>query len=468
MFEKLFRLSAYQTNIRTEVLAGITTFLTMSYIIIVNPGILAAAGIPRGPSTVATIIAAVVGTLIMAFYANRPIAIAPYMGENAFIAFTVVLSMKHSWQAGITAVLIGGVLFMAITLFGLRAWLAKAVPTSLKFAFVVGIGLFLTFIGLVDTGIVTPPSDIGILGIPDMPAEVKVDIMSGIFLGDFPPPPVQVGNLMQPEVLLAIFAFVLMGICMIKGIRGGIMIGILTTTVLAFLGKSMGWNLPNVHMPDSLFSMPPSIGEIAFQFNFAEVLTIGFLPVLLTVFLMDFVDTMGTLIGVSARAGFLDEDGNLPDIEKPMLADAVATIVGACCGTTTTGSYIESAAGIEEGGRTGLTALTTAAFFGLALFFTPIFTAIPKCAYGPALIIVGVLMIDSIRKIDFSDLTELIPAFCTIILMSFTYNLGIGITAGFVMYPVMKLLSGRGKEISAGAWILGAISLIFYIFYPYH
>lgn len=468
MFEKLFKLSAYQTTVRTEIMAGITTFLTMSYIIIVNPGILAAAGIPRGPSTVATIIAAVVGTLIMALYANRPIAVAPYMGENAFIAFTVVLSMGYTWQSGITAVFIGGLLFMAITLFGLRSWLAKAVPTSLKFAFVVGIGLFLTFIGLVDTGIVTPPSSIGILGAPDMPADVKVDVMSGIFLGDFPPPPVQVGDLTQPSVLLAIFAFVLMSVCMIKGVRGSIMIGILTTTLLAFLGKAMGLDLPDVHIPETLFSMPPSISEIAFQFNFKEVFTLAFLPVLLTVFLMDFVDTMGTLIGVSARAGFLDEDGNLPDIEKPMLADAIATVVGACCGTTTTGSYIESAAGIEEGGRTGLTTLTTAVFFGLALFLTPIFTAIPKCAYGPALIIVGVLMIDSIKKIDFSDLTEVIPAFCTIILMSFTYNLGIGITAGFVMYPLMKVYSGRAKEITAGAWILGVISLVFYIFYPYH
>ena len=439
-----FKFDLYGTNYRREIVAGITTFLTMSYIIIVNPGILEAAGIPKGPSTVATIIAAVVGSLIMAFYANRPIAIAPYMGENAFIAFTVVLSLGASWQAGITAVFIGGVVFVLITLIGLRTWLANAVPTSLKYSFVVGIGLFLTFIGVIDTGIVmkdpTPTSDV----------------------------PVMIGHLTSPQVLLALFSFFLMGVLMIRKVKGSIMIGIIATTALGLALKALGVDLPDVHYPRGFISAPPSIAPIAFQFRFAEVFTIGFLPILLTVFLMDFVDTIGTLIGVSARAGFLDEEGNLPEIEKPMLADALATVVGACCGTTTTGSYIESAAGIEEGGRTGFTTFVTAMLFLLALFFTPILTAIPKCAYGPALIIVGILMIDSVKKIDFSDMTELIPSFLTIIFMSFSYNLGIGITAGLVSYPVVKLLAGRAREVSAGAWVLGAISLIFYIFYPYH
>jgi len=440
---EFFKFEEYGTNYRREIIGGITTFLTMSYIIIVNPGILEVAGIPKGPSTVATIIAAVVGSLIMAFYAKRPFAIAPYMGENAFIAFTVVLSLGYSWQAGITSVFIGGLIFIVITIFGLRSWLAQAVPSSLKYSFVVGIGLFLTFIGLIDTGIV-----------------IKEPMPSNVV-------PVMIGNLTSPQVLLALFSFFLMGILMIRKVKGSIMIGILTTTVLAYAGKGIGFELPDVFYPNGFFSKPPSIAPIAFQFRFAEVLTIGFLPILLSVFLMDFVDTMGTLIGVSARANFLDEDGNLPEIEKPMLADAIATVVGACCGTTTTGSYIESAAGIEEGGRTGFTTFVTATLFLLALFFTPILTAIPKCAYGPALIIVGILMIDSVKKIDFSDLTELIPSFCTITLMSFTYNLGIGITAGLVAYPLVKLFAGRGREVKLGAWILGAISLIFYIFYPY-
>ncbi len=440
MWERLFRLQEHGTNARTELVAGLTTFLTMSYIIVVNPGILEVAGIPKGPSTVATILAAVVGTALMAFYANRPIAIAPYMGENAFIAFTVVLAMGASWQAGITAVFIGGILFVLITALRLRSWLAKAVTPSLKYSFVVGIGLFLAFIGLMDTGIVVKP--VG-------------------------PVPVSIGKMTSPQVLLALFSFLVMSVLLIKKIKGAIIIGILGTTVLACLGKNAGVDLPDVSLPQGFFSTPPSLAPIAFQFRFGEVFTLGFLPILLTVFLMDFVDTMGTLIGVSARAGFLDEDGNLPEIEKPMMADAVATVVGACCGTTTTGCYIESAAGIEEGGRTGLTALTTAVFFALALFFTPILTAIPKCAYGPALMIVGILMMNSVKKIDFSDMTELIPAFCTITLMIFTYNLGIGITAGLVAYPLLKLLTGRSREVSMGAWVLGAISLVFYIFYPY-
>jgi len=376
--EKLFQLKAHKTDVRTEIIAGITTFLTMSYIIVVNPGILSNAGIPVGPSTVATILAAVVGCLLMAFYANRPFAIAPYMGENAFIAFTVVIGMGASWQAGLTAVFIGGVIFVIITAFKLRVWLANAVPRSLKFSFVVGIGLFLTLIGLMDTGIVVKPDSPGV--------------------------PLSIGRLSSPEVLLAIIAFIAMSILIIRRVKGAVMIGILGTTALAFIMKAAGVALPDVTLPQSVVSMPPSLAPIFLKFNFKEALSAGFLPVLLTIFIMDFVDTMGTVIGVSARANLLDEDGNLPEIEKPMMADAIATVVGACCGTTTTGTYIESAAGIEEGGRTGMTALTTGVLFLLALFFTPILTAVPKCAYGPALIIVGVLMMDSVRRIDFKDL----------------------------------------------------------------
>jgi len=440
--EKLFQLKAHQTSVRTEIIAGITTFLTMSYIIVVNPGILSNAGIPAGPSTVATILAAAAGCLLMAFYANRPFAIAPYMGENAFIAFTVVLGMGASWQAGITAVFIGGVIFVVITAFKLRVWLANAVPKSLKFSFVVGIGLFLTLIGLMDTGIVLKPASPGV--------------------------PLGVGHLSSPEVLLAIAAFLAMAVLIIRKTKGAVMIGILGTTALAFILKAAGVELPNVNLPGRILAMPPSLSPIFLKFNFAETLSTGFLPVLLTIFIMDFVDTMGTVIGVSARANLLDEDGNLPEIEKPMMADALATVIGACCGTTTTGTYIESAAGIEEGGRTGLTALTTGVMFLLALFFTPILTAVPKCAYGPALIIVGVLMMDSVRRIDFQDLTEFIPAFVVIVLMSFTYNIGIGCTAGFVAYPIVKVLAGRGREVNAGAWVLGIISLLMFVVYPYH
>jgi AGZA family xanthine/uracil permease-like MFS transporter len=439
MLSKYFEFEKHKTNFRKEIFGGVTTFLTMSYIIIVNPGILQNAGIPIGPSTVATIIAALVGTMIMALYAKRPFAVAPYMGENAFIAFTVVLGLGYTWQAGLAAVFVGGVLFVILTAFKLRSWFSKAIPRNLKYAFVVGIGLFLTFIGLVDTGIV-----------------VKSAVV-----------PVQVGTLTSPEVLLAIFSFVLMAVMIARKTSGAIMVGILITTVLAFSLKALGVSMPDVSFPQGIVSLPPSIEPIFFKLDFATVFTIGFFPILLTVFLMDFVDTIGTLIGVSARAGFLDENGNLPEIEKPMMADAIATVIGAACGTTTTGAYIESAAGIQEGARTGFASLITAALFGLALFFTPLLTAIPKCAYGPALIIVGILMIDSVKNIDFSDITELTPAFAVIVLMCFTYNLGVGITAGFVLYPMIKLFTGRAKEVNLGTWILGAVSLLFYIFYPY-
>lgn len=433
MLEKIFKLKEHGTNVHTEVIAGLTTFVTMAYIIMVNPAILEAAGIPKGPSMVATILAAAFGTLLMGFYANRPFAIAPYMGENAFVAYTVVKCLGYSWQTALGAICIGGILFTLITICKLRVWFAKAIPEGLKYSFAVGIGLFLTFIGLNDAGIVT-------LGVPGAP--------------------VKVGNITNISVLLAIFGFLLIGILMVRKVKGAILIGILSTTFLGFI-------FAGVQIPTNIVSLPPDIRPILFKVDIFGALTWGFFAVILTVFVMDFVDTIGTLIGASARAGFLDEKGNLPQVEKPMLADALATIFGALVGTTTTGTYIESAAGVEEGGRTGLTAVIVAILFLVALFFAPIFTIIPPFAYGPALIIVGLLMLFPITKINFDDYTEIIPAFGTIILMSFTYNIGVGMTAGFVLYPLFKCIAGRYKEIHPGLWILGALSLLFYIFYPY-
>jgi AGZA family xanthine/uracil permease-like MFS transporter len=433
MSGRLFRLEEHGTTVRREILGGITTFITMAYIIIVNPAILEAAGIPRGPSMVATILSAAFGTLIMGIYANRPFAIAPYMGENAFVAFTVVKVLGYSWQTALGAIFIGGVLFTVLTVFRLRSWLANSIPQGLKFSFAAGIGLFLTFIGLNETGLVT-------LGSPGAP--------------------VRIGQVTSLPVLLAIFCFLLMGALLVWKVRGALLLSILVTTLGAIL-------FGVAQAPDKLISMPPSLGPIFLKLDILGALTWGFFAVILTVFVMDFVDTMGTLIGVSARAGLLDEDGNLPQVEKPMLADALATVVGALLGTTTTGTYIESAAGIEEGGRTGLTAVVTAILFLLALFFAPIFTAVPAVAYGPALIVVGLLMISPIACIKFEDYTELIPAFITVVLMSFTFNIGVGMTAGFVLYPFFKLISGRTREVHPGMWVLGVLSLLFYIFYPY-
>ncbi|RKY62697.1 MAG: NCS2 family permease [Candidatus Latescibacterota bacterium] len=429
----MFRLREHGTDPRTEVLAGATTFLTMAYIIIVNPAILQAAGIPKGPSMVATILSAAFGTLVMGFYANRPFAIAPYMGENAFIAYTVVKVLGYSWQTALGAIFIGGLLFTVLTVLRVRTWLVEAIPQSLKYSFAVGIGLFLTFIGLNDAGIVR-------LGVPGAP--------------------VKVGDLGSPAALLAVLGFVLMAALLVKRVRAAILISILSVTALSFV-------LGVTKAPESLVSLPPSLSPIFLKLDVLGALTWGFFAVILTVFVMDFVDTMGTLIGLSARAGLLDERGNLPQIERPMLADALATVVGALLGTTTTGTYIESAAGIEAGGRTGLTAVVVALLFLLSLFFAPLFTSVPPHAYGPALIMVGLMMLEPIRRIDFSDYTELVPAFAVVALMSFTYNLGVGMTAGFVLYPLLKTLAGRAKEVPAGAWVLGGLSLLFYIFYPY-
>lgn len=430
---RYFKFAQANTTLGREVMAGVTTFVTMSYIIVVNPAILKTAGIPVEASMVATIVTAIAGTLLMGVYANRPFGVAPYMGENAFISYTVVLALGYKWQAALAAVFLGGVLFFLLTIFRLRQWLVDAVPSALRYSFAVGIGLFLTFIGLNQTGIVM----LGSTGAP-----------------------VRAGHLTAAPVLVAVFGFLLIAALMIRRFPGAILIGILATAFLAF---AAGVAAP----PQAWLSLPPSLSPILFKLDFHSALTWGFFPIVLTIFIMAFVDTMGTLIGVSARAGFLDERGNLPQIERPMLVDAVSTSFAALVGTSTAGAYIESATGIEAGGRTGFTSVVTALCFAVALFFAPFVTAVPPQAYGPALIIVGLLMLVPITKIRFDDFTELIPAFAVVALMSFTYNIGVGITAGFVLYPFCKLVAGRRREVKAGLWVLAALSLLFFVFYPY-
>jgi AGZA family xanthine/uracil permease-like MFS transporter len=431
--KNFFAFAEHGTNYRKETLAGLTTFLTMAYIIVVNPAILEAAGIPKGPSMTATALSAAFGTLIMGFYAKRPFAIAPYMGENAFIAYTVVKVLGYPWQVALGAIFIAGVLFTLLTVAKVRGWLAETIPPSLKYSFAAGIGLFLAFIGMNEAGIVVP-------GVPGAP--------------------VSLGKLSQPSVLLAVLGFIIMAWLMIKRVMGAIIIGILLISILSFW-----WGISAV--PQSIVSLPPSLSPIFMQLSVSEALSLKSLPVVLIIFVMAFVDTVGTLIGLSARANLLDEKGNLPEIEKPMLADALANLIAPVLGTTTTGAYIESAAGITEGGRTGFTAIVVAGLFLLALFFAPLLTAVPPHAYGTALIIIGIFMISPITKIDFQDYTELIPAFLTITLMIFTYNIGVGMTAGLLSYPVLKTLAGRPKEVPLGMWVFAAFSLLFYIFYPY-
>lgn len=429
----IFQLEKHQTKVSREVVAGLTTFTTMSYIVVVNPAILANAGIPIGPSFVATVLAAIFGCVLMGLYANRPFAIAPYMGENAFIAFTVCQALGYHWQTALAAIFIAGALFALMTVLHLRKWIVEAVPQSLRYSFAVGIGLFLTFIGLNQAGIVA-------LGVPGAP--------------------VRSGQLTAKPVLIAIAGFVIISVLIIRRIRGAILLGILITAALAFVTHASP-------MPDRWLSMPPSIRPILWQLDFAGAFTWRGFPIVLTLFVMAFVDTMGTLIGLSARAGFLDEHGNLPEIERPMLVDALSNCFSASVGTSTSGAFIESATGIEAGGRTGLTTIVTAGCFALTLFCAPLVGAIPPQAYGPALVVTGLFMLAPITKIDFSDYTESIPAFAVVALMCFTFNIAVGITAGFVLYPLCKIAGGKMRQIGPALWILTVLSLLFFVFYPY-
>ncbi|MGE5237788.1 MAG: NCS2 family permease [Chloroflexota bacterium] len=428
-----FDLERLHTTASREVIAGSTTFVTMAYIIVVNPKILEAAGMPFGPSMVATILTAFLGSLLMGVYARRPFAVAPYMGENAFVAFTVVKLLGYSWQTALGAVFISGLIFAVLTILKIRTWLVNAIPEKLKIGFSVGVGLFLTFIGLNETGIVS-------VGIPGAP--------------------VRVGDLGEPPVILGICGFVITGILMLRQVKGAIFLGIVGVTAIAAM-------LGLVNLPASLLSAPPSVAPVFAQLDIAGAMRVEALPIVLVMLVMIFVDTMGTLIGVSFKAGFLDSEGNLPKIEQPMLCDSLATMAGAVIGTTASGAYIESATGIEAGGRSGLASVTTALLFLSALFFAPVFAIVPPYAYGPSLIIVGMLMLSPIQRLDFQDLTDVIPVFTVIALMSFTYNIGIGMTAGFVIYPVIKLGAGRVREVSGGLWFLWFLSVLFYIFYPY-
>ncbi len=447
-----FRLAERRTTVRTEVLGGVTTFATMAYIIVVNPAILSFAGLPAGPATVATVVVAATGTILMGLYANRPIAVAPYMGENAFVAFSLA-ALGIAWPRMLGAVFVSGLAFLLFTLLGVRAWLAGAVSSSLKHSFAVGIGLFLALIGLYQTGVVTsaaaglPPEALagpdGLLRAPDVP--------------------LRIGDLGEPTALLSVFGFLLMAVLMQRRVRGAILLGIVTTAVLGSL-------LGHGEAPRAIVALPFagewSLAPLFLKLDVGGVLRLSFLPVLLTLFLMGFLDTLGSLVGVGAAGGMLDEKGELPEIEKPMLVDAVSCILAGLVGTTTSGAYIESASGIREGARTGLASLVTGGLFVLSLFFIPLIEPLQKLtyAYSPALVMVGLLMVSSVRKIDFEDLTELVPSFVTILMMVFTYNVANGLTAGLTLYPLIKSAAGRGREVKPGSWMLAALCASYFLF----
>lgn len=453
MLERLFKLRESGTTVRIELLGGLTTFLTMAYIIVLNPAILGFAGIPLGPSTIATILTAVFGTLLMGLYANRPIAVAPYMGENAFIAFGLA-SMGIGWQQRLGVVFIGGVAFLVLTLVGVRSWLANSISTSMKHSFGVGIGFFLAFIGLYETGIVTS-------FVTGMPAQALA-LVDGVHLRA-PDVPVKIGNLHDPRVLLAIGGFLVIATLLVRRVKGSILIGMALT---AGAGYALGLG----HAPKGLVAMPfvgtYSMAPIAFKLDVVSVLRLSFVPIMLTLLLMGFLDTLGTLIGVGAAGNMLDKDGNFPKIERPMIVDAITCTFSGLVGTSTSGAYIESATGIREGARTGLAAVTTAVLFAGSAFLIPVFEPLQHMsyAYAPALIAVGLLMVGSVTKIDFSDMTEVVPAFATIMVIVFTYSVANGLTAGLVLHPLVKVLAGKVRELTWGSAVLAVLCLVYLVF----
>ena len=422
VLERRFKLNENETNVKTEIIAGITTFMTMAYILIVNPNMLAETGMDLGGVFTATAISSIIGTAAMALLANYPFGLAPGMGLNAFFTYSVVMVMGKSWQFALTAVFIEGIIFIILSLFKVREAIFNAIPMNLKRAVSVGIGLFIALIGFVNAGIVV--ADPGTI--------------------------IALGSLTQRGTVLALIGLIVMGFLLAKNVKGALLIGILITTVI---GIPMGVT----PMPEGFIQAPPSLSNVAFKFEWSQIFTFDMLIVVFTFLFVDIFDTVGTLIGVSSKAGMLDEEGKLPRAGKALLADAIGTTAGACLGTSTVTTFVESAAGVSEGGRTGLTALTTAGMFLLALFFFPIVSIIPGSATAPALILVGLAMMSSVGEVDFTDYTESIPAFLTIVMMPFAYSIAEGIVFGMVSYVVLKLITGRRKEISGVMWILAIL-----------
>ena len=453
MARDYFRIAERGSTPRREILGGVTTFVTMAYIIVVNPAILSAAGIPIGPSTVATILTAAFGCLLMGFYANRPIAVAPYMGENAFIAFGLA-AFGATWEQRLGSVFVAGIIFLLLTVFQVRSKLANAISPSLKHSFAVGIGLFLAYIGLYETGIVTS-------GASGLPAAALLS--PGQALLRAPDVPVKIGAFHDPHVLLAIGGFLLIALLLMRRVPGAILIGIAATAVAGF---ACGFATAPTGVTAMPFTGDYTLAPIAMRLDIAGVLQLSFLPVLLTLVLMSFLDTLGTLVGVGAAGGMLDTDGNFPQVERPMMVDALSCVFASLVGTSTSGAYIESATGIREGARTGLAAVVTAVLFLAALFFLPLVGPLQQSryAYGPALVAVGMLMVGSMRKIDFDDLTEALPAFVCITLMVFTYNIANGLTAGLVVYPLAKIAAGRARELNWGSVVLALLCLTYFVF----
>ena len=459
MLEKVFKLSENKTDAKTEILAGITTFMTMAYILAVNPSILSATGMDSGAVFTATALAAFIGTLLMAIFANYPFALAPGMGLNAYFAYTVVLGMGYSWEYALTAVFAEGIIFILLSATNVREAIFNAIPQNLKAAVSVGIGLFIAFIGLQNAKIVIGGSTL--LQLFSVDKYNEVNGVSASF------------NDVGITVLLAIIGIIVTGILVVKNIKGNILWGILITWLLGIICQFTGLYVPNADL--GFYSLLPnfsnglsipSLSPIFCKLDFSGIFSLNFIVILFAFLFVDLFDTIGTLIGVSAKADMLDENGKLPRIKGALMADAVATTVGAVIGTSTTTTFVESASGVSEGGRTGLTSVTTAILFGLSLFLSPIFLAIPSFATAPALVIVGLYMLTNVTNIDFNDMSEAIPCYVCIIAMPFFYSISEGISMGVITYVALNLITGKAKEkkVSILMYVLAVLFILKYVF----
>ncbi len=452
MLEKIFKLKEHNTTVKTELVAGITTFMTMAYILAVNPSILGDAGMDTGAVFTATAISACFATLLMALFANYPFVLAPGMGLNAYFAYTVVIGMGLSWQVALAAVLVEGIIFIILSLTNVREAIFNAIPINLKHAVSVGIGLYIAFIGLQNAKVVVDSSTLVTI------YPFKKSIEDGTF------------SSVGITVLLTLIGIIITAVLMIKKVKGNILWGILITWVMGIMCELTG-----LYKPDAALSMyslipdfsnglsVPSLEPIFAKMNFSGALSLDFVVVVFAFLFVDLFDTLGTLIGVASKADMLDENGRLPKIKGALMADAVGTTAGAVLGTSTVTTFVESAAGVAEGGRTGLTAVVSAILFGLSLLLSPIFLAIPSFATAPALVMVGFLMMTSIIKIDFEDYTETIPAFIAIIAMPFMYSISEGIAMGIISYTIIKLISGRYKDISPLMYVLTVLFILKYV-----
>ena len=428
--QKTFGLNPAKHSVRTEIIAGITTFLTMAYILAVNPSIFSALesqGMPTNAVFTATALAAIVGCLVMSIYAKKPFGLAPGMGLNAFFVYTVCLAMGHPWQMALTAIFLEGILFILLTVTNVRKLIVDAIPVTMKRAIGAGIGLYIAFIGLKSAGII-----------------VNSEATS-----------VALGSFSEPAVILSIIGFLITSVLVILNVKGGMLLGIIATTLI---GIPMG-----VTNFNGVMSTPPSIEPIFCKFAWSQILSWDMVAIVFTFLFIDMFDTIGTVVGVSVKSGMVDKDGNVDGINKVLMADAVATVAGAVFGTSTTTTYIESASGVSEGGRTGLTSFTIAVCFAIALMFSPLFLAIPGAATGPVLFIVGVMMASPVRDIDWSDYSEAIPAFVTMLLMPLAYSISDGIMLGMITYTLLNALAGKLKKVSVMMWILAVLFILRYV-----